>query len=284
MPNAPTDRINEFQPLAEQEQLFGFAATGGGALYALPQFLAQLAILVAVYGLARRLGFEIRGAACASLLLATLSLVALEATTAQNDLVAASFPVVAACLLLGEAPLEAGLAGVSVAFGIGAKLTTALLLPVLLALAVLRGRRVLVPAVVGVVVAFAAVGMWGYYLNEAHTGHLLGYGGGRVENTASPSWPGSAVTALYLLYETIDLSALSDRTIGALAVVGVVVGVVAAFLAVRRGRAAAAPGEAVGVAAPFAAAIWWSGRAGRSPGWRDGGGIPSAGQAAWWGR
>ena len=49
----PTDRINEFQPLAEQEQLFGFAATGGGALDALPQFLAQLAILVAVYGLAQ---------------------------------------------------------------------------------------------------------------------------------------------------------------------------------------------------------------------------------------
>ena len=84
---------------------------------------------------ARRLGFGIRAAASAALLLATLSLVALEATTAQNDLVAASFPVVAACLLLGEAPLEAGLAGVAVAFGIGAKLTTGSPLPVLLALA-----------------------------------------------------------------------------------------------------------------------------------------------------
>jgi hypothetical protein len=263
VPNAPTDRINEFQPLAEQEQLYGFAATGGGALYAMPQFLAQLAILVAVYGVARRLGFGRRQAVSASLLLATLSLVALEATTAQNDLVAASFPVVAACLLLGETPLEAALGGVSVSFGIGAKLTTALVLPVVFVLAAMRRPRLLVPAVAGGVLAFAAVGMWGYYLNDAHTGQLLGHGGGRVENTTSPSWPGSAITALYLLYETMDLSALSDHLIRALAVVGVVAGAIAAVVAVWRRRASDGPVEAAGVAAPFASALLavWAGGA-----------------------
>ena len=40
MPNAPADRINEFQPLAEQELLFLFAATGRAALFALPQYVA----------------------------------------------------------------------------------------------------------------------------------------------------------------------------------------------------------------------------------------------------
>ena len=74
---------------------------GSTALFALPQYVAQLAILAAVYGAARRLGFEPRAAACGSALVATFSLVALEATTAQNDLVAASFPVAAAFLLLG---------------------------------------------------------------------------------------------------------------------------------------------------------------------------------------
>jgi hypothetical protein len=96
IPNAPSDRLNEFQPLAEQQLLFLFAATGSAMLYALPQYVAELAILVSVYGAARRLGFDVRAAACAAALLTTFSLVALESTTAQNDLVAASFPAVAA--------------------------------------------------------------------------------------------------------------------------------------------------------------------------------------------
>jgi hypothetical protein len=39
IPNAPTDRINEFQPLAEEEILFLFVATGKKALFGLPRFL-----------------------------------------------------------------------------------------------------------------------------------------------------------------------------------------------------------------------------------------------------
>ena len=73
--NAPTVRMNAFQPLAEQQILFLLVAAGGGALIALPQYLAQLAILVAVYGAARRLGFDVRrstarGAAARDLLAA----------------------------------------------------------------------------------------------------------------------------------------------------------------------------------------------------------------------
>ena len=125
IPNAPTPRMNEYQPLAEQQILYLFVAAGSGALFALPQYLAQLAILVAVYGAARRLGFEPRAAVCSALLLATFSLVAFESTTSQNDLVAASFPIAAACLLLGNGRFEPALAGVAVGLGLGAKLTTA---------------------------------------------------------------------------------------------------------------------------------------------------------------
>src|SRR5262249_48624413 len=152
-------RINEFQPLAEQQIFFLFAATGSTVLYAVPQYVAELAILVAVYGTARRVGFGVRPSACASLLLATFTLIALQATTAQTGLVAAAFPIVAACLLLGETGLEAVLAGVAVAFGLGTKLTTALVLPILLVLALLRGRRTTVLALGGALVAFAAVGV-----------------------------------------------------------------------------------------------------------------------------
>jgi hypothetical protein len=255
VPNAPTDRINEFQPLAEQQIFFLFAATGSTVLYALPQYVAQLGILLAVYGTARRLGFGVRPSACAAFLLATFTLIALQTTTAQNDLVAAAFPIVAACLLLGETGLEAVLAGVSVAYGLGAKLTTALVLPILLLLALLRGRRATVLALGGALVAFAAVGMWGYVLNHDHTGKLLGNGGGRIENTTSPSWPGTGVTALFLVYETMDRGVLTNPEVHWLAIIGIAGAVAAGAWALQRGRRRAAGSEAAGVAPPFVSAL-----------------------------
>ncbi len=195
IPNAPEVELNAYQPLAEQQNLFLIVATGGGALYFLPQYLAELAILVAVYGASRRLGFEVRAAACSAFLLATFSALALEAFTAQNDLVAASFIAVASCLLLGSGRLEPALAGASVAFGLGTKLTAGLALPILAWLAFTRGRRTLATAIAGGVVGFVGLGMWGYVLNAVHTGHLLGSGTGGVQDRGLPSYPGSVANA-----------------------------------------------------------------------------------------
>jgi hypothetical protein len=236
IPNSPYDPINEFQPLAEQQILFGMAATGSTALVALPQFVAELAILVAVYGLSRRLGFDVRPAVCASCLLATFSLVVLQATTEQNDLVAASFPVIAACLLISGSTLELVLAGAAVGLGVGAKLTTLLVLPVLVWLAWMRGRRALMLGVAGAVASFVLIGVWGFVLNQVHTGHLLGKGGGRAGYGGWPSYPRSLETVVYLVYHTMDLSALSDRVIYISALVGVLVAGTASVYAVGRSR------------------------------------------------
>jgi hypothetical protein len=224
IPNAPTPRMNEYQPLAEQQILYLFVAVGSGALFALPQYLAQLAILVAVYGAARRLGFDPRAAACSAFLLATFSLVALESTTSQNDLVAASFPIAAACLVLGNARWEAALAGVAVGLGIGAKLTTALVVPVLLALALVRGRRVTIEGIAGAVASFAAVGVAGYALNLANTGHVLGYLGTHIDTPAyeQPAHPSNLATGIDVLYETLDLAVLSNHLIRWLWIAGLV--------------------------------------------------------------
>jgi hypothetical protein len=226
--------MNEYQPLAEQQILYFFVAVGSGALFALPQYLAQLAILVAVYGAARRLGFDVRAAACSAFLFATFSLVALESTTSQNDLVAASFPVAAACLLLGTGRLEPALAGIAVGLAIGAKLTTALVLPVLLALALLRGRRATLEGIGGAVASFAAVGVCGYALNLANTGHLLGYLGTHIDTPAyeQPVHPSKLATGVDVLYETLDLSVLSDHWITILWIAGVVAAV--AYILWRR--------------------------------------------------
>src|SRR5206468_8482288 len=108
-----------------------------------------------------------------------------ESTTAQNDLVAASFPIVAAFLLLGRRNVEDLLAGIAFALGLGVKLTTALALPVLVLLAWRGGRSTVVRTVVGATAGMLAVSVWGFVLNLAHTGHVLGHGQGRVENAAS---------------------------------------------------------------------------------------------------
>jgi hypothetical protein len=238
IPNAPTARMNEYQPLAEQQILFLFTATRSGALYAMPQYVAQAAILVAVYGTSRRLGFRPQAAACSSLLLATFSLVALQASTAQNDLVAASFPAAAACLLLGEGGLEAALAGAAVGMGLGAKLTTALVVPVLLALALARGRRTTLVAIGGAAAGLLTVGVWGFAINLANTGHVLGYVGTYIATPAyeQPLHPGSLATSLDVLYETFDLAVLSDHLIGELWIIGAIGAVGVGVLSLSRGR------------------------------------------------
>ncbi len=227
--NAPTARMNEFQPLAEQEILFFFVAAGSGALYALPQYLAELAALVAVYGASRRLGFDQRAAACSAALLATFAAFALQATTAQNDLVAAALPVIAACFLLGGGPVEATLAGAALGIGLGVKLTTILTWPVLAWLVWQGGRRTAIRTAAGGVAAFLAVGVWGYVLNVIHTSHVLGYGQGRTDQSVSPSLVTDIHTVLLLVYRTLDLGRLSNPWIAAFAVAGIAAGAVAAW-------------------------------------------------------
>ncbi len=235
VPNAPDDRINEFQPLAEQEILYLFVATGGGRLFALAQYLGEIAILIAVYGTSRRLGFDVRASACASFVVASFSLVALEATTAQNDLVAASFPAVAVCLILGGSRAELTLAGAALGLGAGAKLTTVLVWPVLAWLVSMRGRGAAILVAAGGIAAFLLVGMWGFVLNTVHTGHVLGHGGGRKEWTTSPSFPGSLRTGLHVVYRALDPSVLSDRLVYALAGIGLLVAIAVAARARRSG-------------------------------------------------
>ena len=223
IPNAPTDRLNDFQPLAEQQLLFLFVATGTGALYALPQYLAELALLVAIYGGARRIGYAPAAASGCACLFACFSLVSLESTTAQNDLVAAALAATAACLLLGGGTGELALAGVAAGAAFGVKLTAALVLPILVWLAALRGRTALAIATAGGVAGFVLAGMWGYILNAIHTGDPLGGTAAQsARNSAAPSWPGSLQHGLHILYRLFDLSAVSIRTVVALAVVGVI--------------------------------------------------------------
>ena len=107
----------------------------------------------------------------------------------------------------------------------------------------------------GALVAFAAVGMWGYVLNHDHTGKLLGHGSGRIENTTSPSWPGTGVTALFLVYETMDRAVLTNPEVHWLAAIGIAGAIAAGAWALMRRRRGEAASEAAGVALPFVSAL-----------------------------
>jgi Glycosyltransferase family 87 len=248
---APTERINEFQPLAEQEILYLSVVTGSDTLFALPQFAAQLATLAAVYGIARRLGHGPAAAAGAAGRFGTLTLVALEATTGQNDLVAASLPAAAAVFLLGRIRQEVLLAGAAVGLAVGVKLTTLFVLPALVLLALLRGRRALLDFIVAGVVAFAALGMWSFVRNLVETGHVLGRGGGRLEHTPEASVVGPVSTAFRAAYRLLDLSGFDDWLIWGLALagVGVAFGVIVALWGRRSPRVVA--GNALAVSLPL---------------------------------
>ncbi len=256
IPNTPSDRLNEFQPLAEQEILFGFVAAGRPVLFALPQYLAELAIVIASFGSARRLGFDVRRSLCSALFFATLPLVALESTTAQNDLVAASLAAAAAALLLGAASAETVAAGAAAALGLGVKLTTALVLPLLLGLALLRGRGALGRFLGAATAMLVLAAGWTFARNLDVTGHVLGHGGGRVEQQASPSLVGSPTTAFRLLFRQFDLTGFDGRLIAVLAGVGLLAGGATFALRVRRGSPiAAATVSAATVALPLVAPI-----------------------------
>jgi hypothetical protein len=251
IPNAPSDILNTRQPVAEQEIFFLFAASKSTALFALPQYVAQLAILVAVYGASRRLGFGVASAVSAVGLLGTFSLVALESVTAQNDLVAASFPVVAACLVLGGSRAELLLAGAALGIGLGVKLTTVLAWPVVVAIAAHRGRRTLAVLAAGFACGLLAVGWWGYLLNTIHTGLPLGQGRLSLDVSASPSFPGSLHTSVHVAYRLFDLSVLSNRLVRNLAYAGAAAILFGATHGYRRGGLRCALVEALCASLPF---------------------------------
>jgi glycosyl transferase family 87 len=252
--NAPTGRLNQSQPVAEQTILFLFAATKKSTLFALPQYTALLASLTAVYGTARRLGFQARPAACSAFLLASFSLVAFESTTAQNDLFAASFPAVAVCLLLGGSRTETLLAGAALGIGIGAKLTVAFVLPVVFALALVRGWRVLRLVVAGALGGLL-IGGWGYAFNAWHAGSGFEGPGSVSQLLVSPAFPRSVKTVFQYLYRLLDISVLSHRLITELWIAALVAAALAAASGFRRGGLRRAGLQAAAVGVPLAAPI-----------------------------
>ena len=137
------------------------------------QFAAALSIAVGVFALARKLGLSRSQASFGGLLVLTLPIVLLQASTTQNDLVAASFLVAATVFLLGDTRRELVLAAVATALAVGTKIPATYAVPILIAVAVVppnvhRLQRV------AAVLAGATAGSYWYLVNTVQTGDPLG--------------------------------------------------------------------------------------------------------------
>lgn len=207
VPDAHTQRQNAFLPNSEVQILYTLAWLRGDGAAALPQFLAQGALVLAVAGIARRLGFTRSAALFAALLTATLAQVALQATTTQNDLTVAALVAVAVYFLLGATLPELALASVAVAIAVGTKPTSVFALPALLGIALLRlpSAKALAQAAGFVLVAFALFGAYGYVLNVVETGKLLGSQAAVRGLRPEVTFRGTVSTSARTLYRFFDL-------------------------------------------------------------------------------
>ena len=127
--HANDPRLNGNPPGGEIGLLWTMALSGGDRLVALPQLAAASALVVGVVGIAGRIGLSARSALLGGLLFASLPLVAVQASTTYNDLVVASFLVIAAYASIGRARSELVLLALAIGLALTTKFTGILALP-----------------------------------------------------------------------------------------------------------------------------------------------------------
>jgi hypothetical protein len=265
--NGHSQRQNGSAPNAEILVLLTFVFTHGDRLAAAWQWLAQLATLAAIYTIGLRLRLTQAEALFAALLFATLAQPALQASTTQNDLVAASLVAAAVAFLATDERRRYELAGLALALALGTKLTVAFALPgVALVAAVLVPRRAWPRLLAAAAVAFVLVGAYGYVLNVAHTGAIQG-SGAAVAAWEQHSWSGRLSTLLRVPAQMATYWSPTNQDksyfgpLGALAILPAVVVAAARSLRARSltlpgALAAALPLYLVGIAVTYKYNPW----------------------------
>lgn len=231
VPESDVLRINVNPPNAEIGTLFTMLLSDGDRFVGLVQYAALLATAVGTYGISCRIGLDRPAALFGALLLLTTPVIILQGSTAQNDLVVASFLVAATYFLLGETKREAAFGGLALALAIGAKFTAVIALP-LVALVVFAGQprrcwpRLAIAYVVG-----GALGSYWLVVNFIETGSLDGNAGEVLDQHADRRPEAVLARATRLLVNFAD-----DMNLGRDAFVYALAAAVFLFMAVALER------------------------------------------------
>ena len=227
--------VNAYPPHGEMGVLATMVLGGGDRYVGLVQGAAYVALVTGVVGVARGIGLGRAEALLGALFVATLPIVALQASTAQNDLAVASFLVAAVVLLLDHGRAMPWVAGAATALAVGTKVTAVFGIPVLvvvalLASAVRRAHRL------AAVLLGAAVGAYWYLVNRSHTGS---WDGGFPYEEVEPGVAAAVARGLRSAIQLVELPGAvgRDRWLYAVASAALLAGLVA-FLWRRSGRRA----------------------------------------------
>lgn len=216
IPHANDARLDGFPPNAEIGDAFTMILGRSEAYAGFVQLSSLGAAVIAIGGIARRVGFSPRQALFGALLFATLPVVILQSSTSLNDLVFAAFLAIAAYFLFEWSPASLGLVALAVGLAIGTKITALLGLPVLALLGAFLYPRRRWLALVGVGLAGIVLGAPWYVLNLIKTHHL----DGKLANPKSAatvtkgdtySAAGTVAHFLRLLVDAVDPSGAVGR-------------------------------------------------------------------------
>jgi hypothetical protein len=190
-------RENANPPVAEIGVLLSMFAARSDRFVWLPQFAALLACGLAVLGIGRRLRLEPREAMLGALLFLSLPVSLMQAATALNDVVVASFVLVATYFAVGNTRRELGLAFVGMALALGTKVSAFFALPLLAVLVVCTKPRSRWGGIGLAGSCAVLVGGGWYLLNRVETGSFAGglFFATRSSMTAlPPSYDGHGLT------------------------------------------------------------------------------------------
>jgi hypothetical protein len=200
-------RINAFPPVSDIADAFTMILARSDRFAGFVQLGSFLATIVAVFGIARRVGFSPRPAVFGALLFATLPIAVLQAPTALNDVVIASFVAAAVYYRLAGGLVGFVLAELAIALMVGTKATAFYVLPVLAMVYAFtyppprRWTTLLVASLAGL-----TLGSFWYLVNLAESGRLFGeLAGGGVNDPNDPALqPLPQRAAAFFLRRVID--------------------------------------------------------------------------------
>jgi hypothetical protein len=255
--SATEPRLDVNPIVAEVGQAATMILQGGDRFVWLGQMAAVAALAVGAFALARRVGLDGHAALAGALLVPSLPLVAMQAPTALNDLVVASFLVAATVFVLGTTRAELLPLALATGLAVGTKFSAPILVPIVVLVGALAQplRRWL--EVGGTVIAGALLGSGWYVVNLERTGEPDG-GLSELADQRVQSLGAALSSAQRLVLDSLgqpgtDGSGLSLVVFCGLAIAG------AGLVRIGRGRPGgprlAAAGAAVALALPAFSAL-----------------------------